>query len=66
MTLHRFLGCVTGTFMREAEQRADDAKRRFARDLDDRVADGLEEIARLIRQERCSATTSPGSPPASR
>jgi hypothetical protein len=52
MNLNRFLGCVTGTFVREAEQRADDAKRRFERDLGNGVGDSIEEIGRLIRQDR--------------
>jgi hypothetical protein len=48
----RFLGCVLGTTARENERRSEEALRQFEDKLDGRIADGLEEIAKLIRQER--------------
>jgi hypothetical protein len=48
----RFLGCLLGSTARENERRSEEALRNFEDKLDNRIADGLEEIARLIRQER--------------
>jgi hypothetical protein len=48
----RFLGCLLGTTARENDRRSEEALRNFEDKLDNRIADGLEEIARLIRQER--------------
>jgi hypothetical protein len=46
------LTCFTGSGVRDADQRSEEALRKFVAKLDNGVGDSIEEIGRLIRQDR--------------
>jgi len=52
MRINLLMSCLTGAGVRDADARSEAALSRFKGKLDNGLGDAIEEIGRLIRQER--------------
>lgn len=50
MKFERLLGCLMGSFVKEADRKSEEAHKTFERKLDNGVGESIAEIGRLMRE----------------